>query len=252
MKRVIFLIFITGFFSLNAQEDDLSKQKNIFFMDEYTLGVKLNTNGWGSNFRRGYAINPKRKKMYEFGFNIVKHPKEYETNTGYLSGSYVYGKLNYCFDLNLGYGQQIVLYDKKEVGTVEVRLLMFGGVDLALLKPIYYEIITSFQPWETITEKYQPSHQPALIDKQSPFLEGIGETTVNPGIYFKIGTSFEHSNNVKSIRSLELGVKTTLYLKKLDLMADIDNPRLVVSMYLGYRLGSIIYKKKTKKSDISF
>ncbi|MBN2890438.1 MAG: hypothetical protein JXL97_01095 [Bacteroidales bacterium] len=222
-------------------------------MDEYSFGAKVSTNGWGMDFRRGYSVNLKRKKLYEIGFNTIKHPKEYKfASYYYLTKSFVYGKLNSCMDLKVGYGQQIVLFDKKEVGTVEIRLITFAGLDLAFLKPIYYEIIIN-SLGDTEMQKYTPAHQPGLIERQAPFSKGLDELTLDPGLYFKLGTSFEHSKNVKSIRSFELGVEATLFLKRLEIMAELNNPRLVVSLFVSYRLGSIIQKKnKEDKFDIGF
>ena len=242
---IILLLFV--YLSVNAQVDDLSLQKDFFYQDEFTLGLKISTNGWGMDYRRGYAINPKRKKMFEFGFNTIKHPKEYKfTSYYYMTKSFVYGKLNYVLDFKIGYGQQFVLYEKKEVGTVEIRMFAFGGVDLAILKPIYYKVIIN-NYGETEYQKYIPAHQPAQIERQAPFSKGLSETTINPGLYFKIGTSFEHSKNVNSIRSLELGLEGYVFPKRLEILAEVNNPRVIVSLFVSYRIGAIIKKpRKTK------
>ncbi len=248
----MFFIFV---FELDAQVEDLSVQKNIFYQDEYSIGFKLNNNGWGMDFRKGFGINPHKKKMYEIGFNIIKHPKEYKFSSVHSFSSFVYGKMNSVMDLKVGYGHQFVLYDKKEVGTTEIRLFYFVGADIAVLKPIYYIVIVdmSTNPYTKTTEKYKPSHQPLLIDKKASFAKGLDEIKINPGLYFKVGTSFEHSKQVKYIRSLELGIEVYAFLKRLEIMAQIDNPRVIVSVFASYRMGSIIYNKKNKdKKDLNF
>ena len=243
MKRTFLIIlFIFVYLSINAQNDDYIDllQQDIFFQDEFTVGVKVSTNGWGMDFRRGYAINPKRKKMYEFGFNTIKHPKEYKFSSYYfISKKFVYGKLNYCMDFKIGYGQQVVLYDKREAGTVQIRMFAYGGIDLAILKPIYYKVIIN-NHGDTEYQKYQPAHQPALIERAAPFSKGLLETKINPGLYFKIGTSFEHSKNVKSIRSLELGIEGYVFSTPLEILAEVNNPQFVVSLFISYRLGTIL------------
>lgn len=253
MKQFLFIIFLFSFFAINAQVGGETLTKDIFYQDEYSLGVKINTNGWGMDFRRGYSINLKRKKMFEFGLNTIKHPKEYKSSSFYYySKSFVYGKLNYCMDLKFGYGQQVVLYDKKEVGTVEIRMFGFVGADIAFLKPVYFEVIINTNG-DTEYQKYRPAHQPGSINRQAPFSMGLSETKIDPGIYFKFGTSFEHSKNVKSIRSFELGLEGYMFLNHLDLMAEVNNPRFLVSLFVSYRLGGIIQKpRKNQDLDINF
>ncbi|MBN2662662.1 MAG: hypothetical protein JXR68_03340 [Bacteroidales bacterium] len=249
MKYLITTILVISFFFSKAQVDNLSLRKNIFFQDEKTFGIRINNNGWGLDYRRGYFHNLKLKTFWEMGAYKVKHPKEYKFSSYYaLTKTFVYGKLNEVYDFKLGYGQQITLFDKKEIGTVEVRMILSAGVETAFLKPIYYEIIIN-QLLNTIYEKYLPSHQPGLILGKAPYSKGLSELTINPGVYFKLGTSFEHSKSVNAVRSLELGIETSLFLRRLEMMAEVNNPRLIVSLFISYRFGTLMQNKQ-KKSDI--
>lgn len=249
MKYLVTTIFVLSFLFSKAQVDNLSLRKNIFFQDEKTYGIRVNNNGWGLDYRRGYFHNLKLKTFWEMGVFNVKHPKEYKFSSYYsLTKRFVYGKLNSVYNFKLGYGQQITLFDKKEIGTVEVRMIFSGGVQTAILKPIYYEIIIN-QQYNTIYEKYIPSHQPGLILGKAPYSKGLSEITINPGVYFKLGTSFEHSKTVNAVKSLELGIETSLFLKRLEIMAEVNNPRLIVSLFISYRFGSLMQNKQ-KKSDL--
>ncbi len=223
-------------------------KKNILYMDYFSFGAKLNTNGWGFDFRRSYAMDYRRKRMYEVGLNFIKHPKEQRISTMMSMRSFVYGKLNSCMDLKAGIGIQKMFFDKKEVGTVEVRAYAFGGFDLALLKPIYYSVIVDGKG-TTEYQRYNGSMQPAYIERQAPFTKGLKELTLNPGVYLKLGTSFEHSKNIKTLKSLELGIESYLFFKSLKIMAEVKNPNLIVSLFVSYRFGSIVQKKKSKQDE---
>lgn len=250
MKNFLTIIFIFILFTSKAQVDNLSLRKNLFYQDEKTTGLRINNNGWGIDYRRGYFHNFKLKTFWELGAYKIKHPKEYKFSSYYaLTKTYVYGKLNEVYDVKFGYGRQMSLFSKKEIGTVEVRVIASTGVEMAILKPIYYEVIVDFSTFNTIYEKYKPSHQPGLIYAKAPYTKGISELGVNPGLYFKLGTSFEHSKSEKTVNSLELGIETSLYLKRLEIMAEVNNPRLIVSLFISYRIGSLVQNKQ-RKSDL--
>ncbi len=248
MKRILFTFFLFISIYSFSQEDQILK-KNILNMDYFSFGVKINTNGWGVDFRRSYAMDYRRKRMYEVGLNFIKHPKEQRISTLMSMRSFVYGKLNWCADLKGGIGIQKMFFDKKEIGTVEVRAYAFGGFDLALLKPVYYLVIVDGQG-TTEYQKYNVSMQPAYIERQAPFTKGLTELTLNPGLYLKLGTSFEHSKRVKNVRSLEFGIESYLFLKSLKIMAEVKNPNLIVSLFMSYRFGSVVQKKKSKQAEL--
>lgn len=250
MKRIfVIFLFIFIYSSVFAQIDDLSKQKNIFFQDEFTLGFALNTNGWSFDYRHGNFINLKQKNLWEVGYSTIKHPKEYKQSSYYkYFTTYVYGKMNEIYDFNFGIGRQFTIVDKREPGTVEIRIIPMIGVEAVLLKPIYYEIITSINPTlVTDYEKFNIAQQPGVIIGKGPYSKGFNEISFNYGIYLKLGTSFEHSKNVKAIRSLEAGIKIDYFAKNLEIMAKTPNYQLVTSLYLSYRLGSTL-KTQNKKS----
>lgn len=250
MNRILVLIFlIISQINLFSQtgEIDLSREKNLFIQDELSGGFKLSTNGWGMDFRDGYFVTLKQKRLYEIGFNIIHSPKEYKLSSQYyLTKSFVYGKLNECADLKAGLGRQFLLYDKKEPGSVAIRLFFFTGLDLAILKPIYYTVIINSYS-QTQEMMYESSLQPALIVKKAAFTKGFNEIKIDPGIYFKIGTSFEHSKEVNLIQNLELGIESYIFLNKLEIMGDVENPRFITSLFLSYRMGSLIKNRQRKK-----
>ncbi len=249
MKYILIVLITLLTFSIKAQEvQDLSKARNLYIQDELSVGVKISTNGWGMDFRNGYFINMKQKKLYEIGFNTIHHPKEYKLSSIYYpTKSFVYGKLSDCYDIKAGYGRQFLLFDKKEPGSVAIRIFFFGGIDFAFLKPIYYSVIIN-NTGNTQDMKYNSGMQPALITEKAAFSKGFNEITFDPGVYIKLGTSFEHSKVVNVIRNLELGIESYFFLHKLDIMGDVNNPRFITSMFISYRIGALI-KNRQKKRD---
>ena len=96
---IIFSILVLDTYSQETP-DDLPK---IFYRNEKTLGVQLNTNGWSVGYRFGDRINYFEKRNYEIDFSIIKHPKEIKSSSSFIaSESFIFGKLNYVFDLRAG------------------------------------------------------------------------------------------------------------------------------------------------------
>lgn len=251
MKRYIIFLFLSYCAICYSQIDDLSRQKDIFFQDEFSFGLFFKTNGWGLDYRRGYFVNLNQKNLMEINFNRIKHPKEYKQESYYkLFSKYVYGKLNEVYDFNIGLGRQFTIVDKREPGTIEMQIIAMIGTQIALLKPIYYEIIVSSSPsYETTYEKYKPAHQPGLIMGKASYILGFNEISINYGFYIKIGTSFEHSKKIKSLNSFEAGIKFDYFIKTLTIMAETPNYKFVPSLYISYRIGKIIKTSNRKEKD---
>lgn len=250
-KLLIIIIFLTSI-KVFSQNDSLSIQRNLLKQDEKSISFKLSTNGWGLDYRRAYIVNMHKKNLYEIQFNTIKHPKEEKIPSNeYLFKTFVYGKLNECFDFRFGLGKQVLLYDKKTPGTVAIRLFGFVGGDLALLKPVYYEVQTAR---DTVSiERYVSGRQTQYILKKASFWIGTNEIKFDPGIYMKLGTSFEYSKTTTFLNSLEFGLESYLFLNKLNIMAEINNPRFIVSMFVSYRFGVLIENKhKSKETGFEF
>ena len=248
---IILIMCASGLF---AQNDSSAIKKNIFYQDEIMFGLRIKTNGWGLNYRRAYYRNIHLKNLFEIGINTIKSPKETKIKSLYNTGrSFVYGKMNECYDIRTGFGQQYTLFDKKTPGTVAIRMFWTTGADLGLLKPIYYVIMINQTTMETVTEKYKPSHQPAVIERKAPFTQGLSELQFNPGWYVKVGTSFEYSKSATFLNSVEMGLEFSAYLKKMEIMAEIDNPRMIFAMFISYRIGKLVEnKQKPANTSLDF
>ena len=112
-KLLLFLFFILLSFFAYPQDlpDDMPK---IFYRNEKTIALNLNSNGWGLGYRYGSRINFFEKRIYEIDFSVIKHPKEINlSNASFLSSeSFVFGKLNSVFDFRFGYGKQNEIFAK--------------------------------------------------------------------------------------------------------------------------------------------
>lgn len=258
LRFLLSIVILSNF--ITAYSQDLTENMpKIFYKNEKTIGVHLNTNGWGVGYRYGDRINYFEKRIYEVDFSILKHPKEVKSSSTFISSeSFVFGKLNYIFDLRVGYGKQNEMFTKRDPGSVAIRYYYSVGPSVAIQKPIYYEILypVNDSVYGIRKEKFNADiHTSGDINGKTSFFDGIDEISLIPGAFFKFGINFEFSQSETLIHSLEAGAIIQTYLDNLEIMDVDDNQQLYFTLFVSYRFGKIInaqeiseeYLKKRKK-----
>jgi len=160
-KLVIIWIFLVTFTGMLNGQGVIIEQPKLLFNNEQTLGLFLNSNGIGADFRYAKYIDSRNDRIYEVSFDFVKHPKEYKSvvAVNFLTRRFVYGKKNLFWELKGQIGNQHELFRKYDFSSISVRLTYSGGVSIGFLKPIYYEIITydgTGQPAYREEKKFDP------------------------------------------------------------------------------------------------
>ncbi|QQS50257.1 MAG: hypothetical protein IPM71_11750 [Bacteroidota bacterium] len=249
------LIWLLVCSSLAFAQGELDDQDKIFYRNEKTYAFLLNSNGIGGNYRYAKRIDAFRKTLYEIEFNYLKHPKEAKIST-YNNRNIVYGKLNAVYTLKGAIGFQNEMFQKRDQGGISIRFFYNFGPSLAILKPIYYEYIIND---EVVYDVFQLHTSPNIIGK-APFVYGIENLKVQPGIFGKIGYTFEYSKLDDVFHALELGLAFDAYIGKVPIMETESNKLLFVlpddqfylTLFISYRFGKVIstpYEQKKTKID---
>jgi hypothetical protein len=257
MKKllIIAVILMFGTVSLHAQ-GELDVQQKVFFRNERSFGILLNTDGIGISYRGAKRIDFLNKRLLEIDAGTLKHPKEYKLSNPYTqsTGTFVFGKLNSVIYLRGGVGHQHELYKKADLGGIAIRYFYSGGVVIALYKPIYYKVLypVSVNEFVTKDEKFSTSiAMPQDIYSRASFTKGLGETKVLPGLYIKGGFNFEYSKEDKIIHAIEVGAQINAFPKKIPIMASNDNKAIYLSLFVSYRFGMIIDPLNPESNKIS-
>ena len=245
MKKLLTLAVAFNFWVLSLYgQGDLNEQQKVFFRNEKSFGIQLNTDGIGFSYRTAKRTDYLNKNIIEYEFGTLKHPKEYKLNNIYTQGSsYVFGKLNFPIYIRASIGRQHELYKKADLGGVAIRFFYSGGPSLAVYKPIYYKVIYPVSLTEFLIreEKFNSSIAvPSEIWGRSSFTKGLSETKVMPGIYAKSGFNFEYSKEDKVIHAIEVGASLSAYLKEIPIMASPDNKSVFFSLFVSYRFGIVV------------
>lgn len=237
------LILAEGF--LFAQ-GDLRENPKIFYRNERSIGVLLNSNGWGVSGRFAKRINARNKNIWEIDFANIKHPKEVKiTNSYYNNRSFVYGKTNLLLNFRGGWGKQKEIFRKIDRGGISIRRYFSFGPVLGVLKPIYYEVYktdgTGNPPQYYITEeKFTASLGHGSIYGRASFFKGINEISVMPGIYGRFGMSFEYSTSDINIHAIETAVSLDLFPKRMEILATDQNNFFFLTLSVSYRFGKVV------------
>lgn len=250
--QLLLTISALTFLNANAQ-DSMRVDKSdvtILYRQESSGGIVLHSNGLGISYRNGKHITGFKKRMLEFDFVSMRHPKQYKQPNPYYPDSrpFYFGKLNFVYFLRGGYGMQRVLFSKAERSGVEVRYNYYGGAVLGITKPVYLDVLVD-DPFDTLsvykiidTRRYDPEDP----DQQSvesfygpgPYFKGFGELKVHPGLYGKFSLSFEYSPIQNKITSLESGITVDYFPSAIPIMAANQPQDLFINFYLALYWGS--------------
>lgn len=213
----------------------------VLLKKELTGGVTIHVLGMGANIRKGVNKTFFNSRIFEVELVSMKHPKQIRVINPYYynAKSYVYGKLNHVYILRAGYGFKKLLNRKPYWGGVELRVLYMGGISLAFAKPVY---LIFWDETYTFTkeEKYNPDnvyHSSEYIYGRAPFIDGIGQTKIYPGVYIKAALNFEFGALNSKIRALEVGGAVEYFPVAIPIMAYNPAQNFIFTFYLNFSLG---------------
>lgn len=233
LSVIIFFYAIVSF-----AQGDLYLDKRIYNNNERSFGIDLISNGIGFNYKIGRRVDGRRKTIYQLDFSWFKHPKEIKIKTYDSGNRFVYGKMNFPANFRFSIGRQKVMYEKKDRNGVKISYFYTGGVSIALLKPVYYHIITSGVLTEQKFDITQ-IHTYSQIHSRSSFFKGFNEISIVPGLSVKAGFDFDFASSDDRIHALEAGINLDVYFNKLQIMATEKNSMVLFTLFVTYRFGKI-------------
>ena len=254
---IIAVTLLFGAISLFAQ-GDLNEQQKVFFRNERSFAILLNSDGVGLSYREAKRIDYLNKRLLEIDIGTLKHPKEYKVTNPYTTGtgSFVFGKLNSVMFIRGGIGRQHEIFKKADLGGIAIRYFYSAGPVIALYKPIWYRVLypISLNEFEIREEKFSSAVAlPQDIYSKASFTKGFDELKALPGLYAKGGFNFEYSKEDKVIHAIEIGSQINAFPKKIPIMASNDNKAIFFSLFVSYRFGVIVdplHPEETRLSNL--
>lgn len=226
---------------------------------EFSIGARLNTDGWSGFFELGYRKSRTTVNYFQFEFAEKKDPKE-DKKPGalkdvdqwgfvYSEKPYIYGKQNNFYQAKLGVGQLRLIGGKGNKNGVLVNAFYYGGVSIGMLKPYYLNVVDP-NTGRSVQVKYG---QDALYDQAfkdrgsiiggAGFGKGWGELSITPGLHAKTGLRFDWARFNEVVSALEVGVNAEYYTKNIPIMVDTDGKKFFFNAYIAFQFGKRWDKK---------
>ncbi len=235
-KHAIVLLLPLLFFSTihaHAQSDG-----GYSYSSEFIWGITKATNSGligGLNVKFTRAIG--ERQFHGFGLEIVnvKDPQEQNVISNSTGNSFILGKQNYLYSIRMMYDREFLLFKKAPQQGVQVNLIFAGGPTLGLEAPYYVEILQG-----NITRKvpYTPDLNDAIILGTGNIFQGIGESSVVPGLNAKTAVAFEFGAFKSNVVGLEVGFLAELFTRDIVLVPTTDNTNFFPSAFITLFYGS--------------
>ncbi|MDR1668077.1 MAG: hypothetical protein LBS03_10390 [Bacteroidales bacterium] len=280
MKRYVTLVsVIAAVGGAVYAQGEIDLQQKVFYRNEWSIALTLNSNGFGGNYRYGKHVNARTKNLFEVDLAYMKSSKDYKTYSPTTSGAkFVYGKKNLAFDWRVSLGRQYEMFRKQDVGSVAIRYFYNYGPAVVMLKPVYYNIGDGYyDPSLQLTyiiereqpERFDPDwvNQNISILSRASFFKGFDRLSFVPGLFGKFGLNVEYSKQDRVVHALECGIIAEGFIKKIEIMdfsqppasqaKTAKNQQFFLTLFVSYRFGRIVdpyeVKKERKRSkEISY
>ena len=254
LRLICFVIALlaVGNKGLVAQPD--TQQANAYqeeaeVRDKHTLkgGVLGHTNGYGITVTYGRFQSKDVKNLYGFDYLFsLKHPKEAKVvNPGFdQANPYVFSRKNALMAARFLIGQQRQIADKEEAIGVRIDFNYMVGPNLGLLKPVYIEWLRNKNNNQRVKEtvRYQPLEKhrnQGQIYGGAPYIKGLGEIDVQPGISAKASLSFAWGDDRDKFKSIEAGIMADAYPRRMPIFhfEERQNKSIFVNLFATFSFG---------------
>jgi len=206
---------------------------------EMLWGITKATNsGLIGGFLFKYSKELKRENMFHGGIIEivnVKHPQEqrYYSESG---NTFIWGKQHYLYSLRLSYNREFTFFKKASQQGVQVNGLLAAGPTLGFEAPYYVEVKAGRT---SVKEPYDPNkHQWQDIIGTGNILQGVGESSIVPGLNAKAGMAFEFGTFKTNVVGLEVGFQCDFFTRDIILMPTTENYSIFPSAYATLFYGS--------------
>jgi len=234
--------FCGKLYSQGFLEDTLGvPDANWLYKQQAVGGITAHTEGWGFFFRRAKIVSIYKKIFWEAEAVTMHDEHEYKMSDPNQPDAtpYYFGKLNGMETVRLGIGVSQMLWRKNDLNCIQVDAVYAIGASLAILKPVYLEILTNGSgDGLPEAEEYNPYlDTPTNIYGRASVFDGLGQLSFYPGGYGRAGLNFDFSNRHQLIKSIEIGVVVDAYSNVIPMMAFVKNNQVFANLYLTFSLG---------------
>lgn len=236
-KSGLLLLIIFSLFSIPSANAQYSGDYE--YSIEKIWGITKATNsGLIGGFMFKYARELKEDRFHGGMIEIVniKHPQEQRIYANSTGNTYIWGKQNFLYSIRLSYLRQFTFFKKASQQGVQVSGIVALGPTIGLEAPYYVEVEAG---GGSIKVPYDPNeYQYNEILGTGNILQGLGESSIVPGLNTKLGVAFEFGAFKSNVVGLEVGFQSDFFTRKIILMPTSENYSIFPSAYVTLFYGS--------------
>jgi len=239
LKRILLLLFICLEFTFTYAQDDGNYQ----YTREFIWGINKNTNGGligGFVVKKSKAINETTFRTFGIELMNVKHPKEHRRASPSSGNSYIFGKSNYLYAFRFQTGIDKILFKKASQQGVQIMYSLSGGPTIGLLAPYFVEVVFNNGDG-VLRQKYDPrnpQHTARNIVGTGRLFQGLGQSTIIPGVNAKASLNFEFGTFKSNVTGFEVGLNAEAYTYEICLIIPEHNRSFFTSAFVTLYYGT--------------
>lgn len=239
MNRVLQIIFLFYFTVVIIDPAKAQYGGDYEYSTEMIWGITKATNsGLIGGFMFKYAKELKEDRFHGAMIEIVnvKHPQEQKYFASESGNMFIWGKEHYLYSLRLSYLREYTFFKKAAQQGVQVSGILAAGPTLGFEAPYYVE---KRKGQFTVKEQHDPvNDQFSNILGTGNILQGVGESSVVPGLNLKVGMAFEFGAFKSNVVGVEVGFQCDFFTREIILMPTTDNSSYFPSAYATLFYGS--------------
>lgn len=236
MNRALLSILSFGFFLqvLTAQGQYSGDYE---YSKEMVWGIVKATNSGligGFNFKLSKEL---KEDMFHGGIiEIVniKHPQEQKYFANETGNTFIWGKEHYLYSLRLSYLREHTFFKKAAQQGVQVNGFVAAGPTIGFEAPYYVEVDKGSY---SVKEPYNGQDFNTILGKGN-ILQGVGESSVVPGLNLKAGLGFEFGAFKANVVGIEVGFQCDFFTREIIIMPTTENHSIFPSAYATLFYGS--------------
>jgi hypothetical protein len=242
MRKVTNIILVGIFIVLLVPNVEAQLKQDYEYSSEVIWGINKNTNdGLIGGFILKYGRERRENTFETFGLELinVKHPKEERTQTPNGS-TFIWGKEKYLYSIRFQYGREKILFKKAPQQGVQISASLAGGPTIGVVAP-YYITISPSGTLETRTVPFdmeKHGNQKRNIIGTGGVFQGIGESTIQPGINAKTSLNFEFGTFKRHVTGFEVGFLVEAFAKEIVIIPNTENKSVFTSAFITLFYGA--------------
>lgn len=240
-RYLILFLLLSPFLALAQEKKGLPDYKH-----ELAMSAGLHTNGYVVGLHYGLINKPMRSLFLQLDFQEVKNPKEYKKTYDLLRRTrntpktFIYGKRNNLYNLNLSFGQRHYLTKKTETG-LSIGWLYSVGASLSILKPYYLDLvyINDDASQSIRSEPYSEENRerfldPFFVDGSSGLGRGWGDVRLAPAGRLKMALLLDWGALGSTQKTIELGAMLDFNFERLPVVIETEELRNNIAYFNIY------------------